>query len=63
MKLRELLCGIEVLEVHADLETEISGVSYDSRQTKSGDLFAAIAGYETDGHRFIPMARDRKSVV
>ena len=47
MKLRELLCGIEVLEVHADLETEISGVSYDSRQTKSGDLFAAIAGYET----------------
>ena len=59
MKLRELLCGIEVLEVHADLETEISGVSYDSRQTKSGDLFAAIAGYETDGHRFIPMALEK----
>ena len=59
MKLRELLCGIEVLEVHADLETEISWVSYDSRQTKSGDLFAAIAGYETDGHRFIPMALEK----
>ena len=59
MKLRELLCGIEVLEVHADLETEIGGVSYDSRQTKAGDLFAAIAGYETDGHRFIPMALEK----
>ena len=59
MKLRELLCGIEVLEVHADLETEIGGVSYDSRQTRAGDLFAAIAGYETDGHRFIPMALEK----
>ena len=59
MKLRELLCGIEVLEVHADLETEIGGGSYDSRQTRAGDLFAAIAGYETDGHRFIPMALEK----
>ena len=59
MKLKELLADIDVLEANADLSMEIAGVSYDSRQTKSGDLFAAIAGYETDGHRFIPMALEK----
>ena len=38
---------------------EISGVSYDSRKTAAGDLFVAMTGYETDGHKFIPMARDK----
>ncbi len=59
MKLGKLLQGIDILELHADLEADISGVSYDSRQTREGDLFTAIAGYETDGHRFIPMAREK----
>ncbi len=62
MKLAELLQGIDILELRADPETEISGVSYDSRQTKPGDLFVAIAGYEADGHRFIPMAREKGAV-
>ena len=57
MKLRELLEGIPVIEMNADPEMEISGVSYDSRQTREGDLFVAMAGYETDGHKYIPMAR------
>jgi len=59
MKLNELLSGIDVLESTADPALEITGVSYDSRQTKPGDLFVAITGYETDGHRFIPMAREK----
>lgn len=58
MKLRELLQGIDLLEAGADLDMEITGVSYDSRNTRPGDLFVAMAGYETDGHRFIPMARE-----
>ena len=49
MKLNELLAGIDVLEAGTDLSMEIAGVSYDSRLTKPGDLFVAIAGYETDG--------------
>ena len=59
MKLRELLEGIEILESRADLDMEISGVSYDSRKTRPGDLFVAMEGYETDGHKFIPMAREK----
>ena len=56
MKLKELLAGLEVLSAGADMETEIAGVSYDSRQVKPGDLFVALSGYTVDGHRFIPQA-------
>jgi len=59
MKLGELLKNIPVLETNADLVCEITGVSYDSRNTKEGDLFVAMTGYETDGHRFIPMAKEK----
>ena len=59
MKLHELLQGIEVLEQNADPELELTGVSYDSRSTAPGELFAAISGYATDGHRFIPAALAR----
>ena len=59
MKLGELLHNIPILETNADLEQEITGVSYDSRHTRPGDLFIALEGYETDGHRFIPMAREK----
>ena len=56
MKLAQLLKHIDVLESTADPELEITGISYDSRKTKPGDLFVAIKGFEADGHRFIPKA-------
>ena len=62
MKLSQLLRGVPVRECHADMEMEISGVSYDSRKTAAGDLFVAMMGYETDGHKFIPMAREKGAV-
>ena len=62
MKLRELLKDIEIVKLSGDLEQEITGVVYDSRETRAGNLFVAMEGYETDGHRFIPMARERGAV-
>ena len=56
MKLSELLQDVSYLSVAADLNTEITGISYDSRVTKKGDLFVAIRGLSFDGHRFIPAA-------
>ena len=56
MKLAQLLEHIDILESTADPGLEISGISYDSRKTKPGDLFVAIKGFEADGHRFIPKA-------
>ena len=43
MKLRALLEGVPVLDAAADLDMEITGVSYDSRTTRPGDLFVAEA--------------------
>ena len=59
MKLKEILANVNVLRMSADPETEITGISYDSRKTLPGDLFVAIRGFETDGHRFIPKAVEK----
>ncbi len=63
MKLKELLQGLEVLSATADMEREITGVSYDSRTTAEGDLFVAVTGYAVDGHRFIPMVKEKGASV
>ncbi len=36
-----------------------SGVTFDSREVIGGELFIALKGEATDGHRFIDMARSR----
>ena len=58
MKLKELLQGLNVLEATADLETDISHVSYDSLQTRPGDLFVAMHGFAVDGHDYIGKAME-----
>ena len=45
MKLKELLHGLDVLELHADETLDITGVHYDSRQVMRGGLFVAISGF------------------
>ena len=59
MKLRELLNGLDILETNAELDSDIREVRYDSQLVESGDLFIAVTGAETDGHKYIPMAREK----
>ena len=63
MKLYELLQGIEVLELHADLQQEVNAVISDSRKVTPGSLFVAVSGFASDGNRFIPMAMEKGAVV
>ena len=56
MKLKDLLQNLTVLESTADPEMEIRDLCYDSRFAQPGDLFVAVCGYQSDGHKFIPMA-------
>jgi len=55
MKLSELLAGVSVVEAPG-ADPEITGVCYDSRRLKPGDLFVAIPGTHTDGHRYVEVA-------
>jgi UDP-N-acetylmuramoyl-tripeptide--D-alanyl-D-alanine ligase len=40
----------------ASADFSVSGVTFDSREVQPGDLFIAMRGEETDGHRFIDRA-------
>ena len=62
MKLKELLHGLDVLELHADEALDITGVQYDSRQVTPGALFVAISGFQPDGHKYIPKAMENGAV-
>jgi UDP-N-acetylmuramoyl-L-alanyl-D-glutamate--2,6-diaminopimelate ligase len=45
--------------VVGDPATEITGVTYDSREAQPGMLFAALRGSDFDGHAYIPAAIER----
>ncbi len=51
MKVSDLIRSINARLVGDDID--VSGLSYDSRAVKPGQLFFAIPGYKLDGHRFI----------
>ncbi|MCL2661881.1 MAG: UDP-N-acetylmuramoyl-L-alanyl-D-glutamate--2,6-diaminopimelate ligase [Oscillospiraceae bacterium] len=53
MTLEKLLENVEKVDIKADGSVDISGICYDSRDIRSGELFIAVRGYETDGHRYI----------
>jgi len=38
---------------------DVSGVTFDSREVGAGDLFVALTGETTDGHKFLDQAFDR----
>jgi UDP-N-acetylmuramoyl-L-alanyl-D-glutamate--2,6-diaminopimelate ligase len=56
MRLTEFLTLQEVEEAGGNLDQEVTGLTYDSRRVKPGEIFFAIPGEKVDGHEFIPQA-------
>jgi UDP-N-acetylmuramoyl-L-alanyl-D-glutamate--2,6-diaminopimelate ligase len=65
MKLRELLKDCSIRTFAGDLDVEILGLAYDSREVFPGCVFFAIRGTRTDGNYFVPkaIARGAAAVV
>jgi UDP-N-acetylmuramoyl-L-alanyl-D-glutamate--2,6-diaminopimelate ligase len=59
MNLTDLLSGIEGLSVTGDSGINITGITFDSRNVKEGNLFVALSGTHTDGHQYIPVALEK----
>ena len=58
MKLKDLLRGIDVINIKGDENTEVSGIYTDSRKTIAGSVFIALKGVQVDGHQYINNALD-----
>jgi UDP-N-acetylmuramoyl-L-alanyl-D-glutamate--2,6-diaminopimelate ligase len=58
MRLDELIAATaeSAGEIGAAGDVEITGLSYDSRAVRGGDLFFCVSGFERDGHEFAPQA-------
>ncbi|MDP7385187.1 MAG: Mur ligase family protein, partial [Nitrospinota bacterium] len=59
VKLSELLEGLGPFPVSGNPDTDITGVAYDSRKVRPGDLFIALPGTRTDGQRYLEEAVGR----
>ncbi|HEX9061238.1 MAG TPA: UDP-N-acetylmuramoyl-L-alanyl-D-glutamate--2,6-diaminopimelate ligase [Clostridia bacterium] len=56
MLLKDLLDGLDVVEIKGDTNVEISSIAYDSRKVRNGSVFVCISGFKSDGHDYAPIA-------
>ncbi|MDQ6721845.1 MAG: UDP-N-acetylmuramoyl-L-alanyl-D-glutamate--2,6-diaminopimelate ligase, partial [Candidatus Dormibacteraeota bacterium] len=52
MKLADIARGVPGARLDGSGDAEVTGVAYDSRRVKPGDLFVAVTGLREDGHAF-----------
>ena len=55
-RLEELIENLRYEELINFEDVEIRGISYDSKTTKSGDIFACLVGEHSDGHEYFKSA-------
>jgi len=64
MELTELLNSVKAIQVAGEVQRkDISGIFYDSRKVVKNSVFAAIKGYNTDGHKFILDAINKGAIA
>lgn len=63
MKLKDVLKELKYNILNGNIDVEIENIQYDSRNIKRGDIFFAIQGYSTDGHKFIESSIEKGAKV
>lgn len=63
MKLIKLFKNIDYIEISGDLEREIYGIEFDSRNVSCNSVFVAQRGVHSDGHKFIMTAVEKGATV
>ncbi len=58
MKLSEIIKGIDIKEIHGNADIDITHITNNSRECIDGSLFAAVRGFQTDGHKYMKSAYD-----
>ncbi len=63
LPLKHILNDISISETIGESTASIQQIVFDSRKVSKGDLFVAIKGTQSDGHRFIEMALDKGAIA
>jgi len=63
MTLSQLLSDVEILSVQGNIVVKISGIAFDSREVKPGDVFVCVTGFKSDGHDYAENALEKGAVA
>ncbi|MCG2709825.1 MAG: UDP-N-acetylmuramoyl-L-alanyl-D-glutamate--2,6-diaminopimelate ligase [Thermodesulfovibrionales bacterium] len=63
MKLKMLIKDMEINEITGSADVDVTGIAYDSRKVKPGDVFVAAKGEKCNGHDFISDAVKKGAVA
>ncbi len=63
MKLKKLLKLSRINSDSLKGNPEITGIEFDSRKIKKGNLFIALEGFNTDGHNYVKTAFDKGASI
>ena len=63
MKLDELIEHLDYKDLRNFKNNDVTGISYNSKTTKNGDIFICLTGEYTDGHEYAPSAIENGAVA
>lgn len=63
MTLSKLLENTKISNIQGNIDIKVSGIAFNSREVKPGDVFVCITGFKTDGHIYAQDALERGAVA
>jgi UDP-N-acetylmuramoyl-L-alanyl-D-glutamate--2,6-diaminopimelate ligase len=62
-KLRDILYKVALTELVGTTDISVSDIQFDSRKVMGGNLFVAVKGTQTDGHKYIDQCIDKGAIA